>query len=62
MNAEHTKTTRRRPSYKVISWVAGYWADQMRSGNAPDLPEAISIEDFEKSSVEIAQSLDPTSW
>lgn len=28
-------------------WVIGFWIEQMRKQNAPDLPEFISIEDFE---------------
>lgn len=42
-------------------WVREWWADQMRAKSAPDLPEHISIEVFERVSERLADQISPRS-
>lgn len=38
-------------------WVREFWIDQMRRENAPDLPETVSVEQFNRESRALADKL-----
>lgn len=40
-------------------WVRNFWADRMRLGNAPDLPASVTIEQFQRASMELANRISP---
>lgn len=40
-------------------WVREWWADRMRAQSAPDLPNHISIEVFERVSERLADQISP---
>ncbi len=53
-----SETTIKMPA-GLRQWVANWWADRMKSENAPDLPDEISVEQFEAASKALANRIDP---
>jgi hypothetical protein len=43
----------------IRRWVREFWADQMRAKNAPDLPDDVTVEDFETESERLADRIAP---